>query len=909
MIGKTLHHYRIESKLGQGGMGVVYKARDEHLDRPVAIKVLTPEAVADPERKRRFVQEAKAASALNHPNIVHVYDIDTQEGINFIAMEYVEGKTLDQLIGRRGLKAGEALKYAVQAADALAAAHAAGIVHRDVKPGNLMVTEKGLVKVLDFGLAKLSEPEESEYFGSTKTMGPHTEEGAIVGTVAYMSPEQAEGKKVDSRSDIFSFGSLLYEMLSAKRAFQKETRIATLSAILHQEPKPLGEVAEAVPQELDRIIAQCLRKDPGRRFQHMEDLRIQLEQLKEDLESGKLTAGPIPAAAARRKPWPVAIAAALLVLLAVAGLIWWRNRPASAPRTPALTRLTSDSGLTTDPALSPDGKLIAYASDRSGEGSLDIWRQQLDTGEAIRLTADPSDESEPDFSPDGSRIAFRSERDGGGIYVVSAFGGGEPRLIARHGRRPRFSSDAKHIAYWVGWGAMGKVFVAPSAGGSLSAVQPDFDSARDPIWSPDGKHILFMGSHTPNEGRPDPFDWWVAPRDGGPAVKTEASSILGRHRLSDGRPSRVAPAAWVGDQVFFSAQRDDITNLWRLSVSPATRKAAGSPEQLTFGTSIERKPSVISGGRIAFASLTQNLNIWGVPIEANRGRVKGEAQRLTHGAFDAHTSLSADGRKLVFTSTRSGNSDVWVKDLATSKETALTATPAREEQSEMTADGARICYMVVEAPQQTAIYEVNTNGGVPEKICDVCGRPWDWSPDGSRILFLPFWPHPRMTLYILDVATRQKTAYLEHPRYGLARARFSPDGRWIGLVAISGAPFDQPIMIVPLDGRAAPQQDQWISVTDEKTLHDKPRWSPDGNLLYYTSHRDGYRCIRAQRLDPKTKRPVGPPKDVYHSHSARRSLMNPDIRFMEISLSSDRMVFNLGEVTGNIWMAKLEDQD
>ena len=180
MIGKTLGHYRIDSKLGQGGMGVVYKARDTHLDRPVAVKVLQAEAVANPERKRRFVQEAKAASALNHPNIVHIYDIDTHEGIDFIAMEYVEGKTLDELIGRRGLKAGEALKYAAQMADALAAAHAAGIVHRDVKPGNIMVSEKGLVKVLDFGLAKLSEPEEGNYFGSTQTMRPRTEEGAII---------------------------------------------------------------------------------------------------------------------------------------------------------------------------------------------------------------------------------------------------------------------------------------------------------------------------------------------------------------------------------------------------------------------------------------------------------------------------------------------------------------------------------------------------------------------------------------------------------------------------------------------------------------------------------------------------------------------------------------------------------
>src|SRR6516165_1743145 len=236
MIGRTIGHYRIESKLGEGGMGVVYKARDTHLDRPVAIKVLPAEAVANSERKRRFVQEAKAASALNHPNIIHIYDIDTLDGVDFIAMEYVPGKTLDKLVGRRGLGLGEALKYAVQIADALAKAHAAGIVHRDLKPANIMVTEEGLVKVLDFGLAKLTQKAEEEDATLTFAQAPRTEEGTIVGTVAYMSPEQAQGKKVDARSDIFSLGSVLYEMITGRRAFQRDTEFSTLTAIARDEP-------------------------------------------------------------------------------------------------------------------------------------------------------------------------------------------------------------------------------------------------------------------------------------------------------------------------------------------------------------------------------------------------------------------------------------------------------------------------------------------------------------------------------------------------------------------------------------------------------------------------------------------------------------------------------------------------
>jgi eukaryotic-like serine/threonine-protein kinase len=290
MIGQTLGHYCIESRLGEGGMGVVYKALDTHLDRPVAIKVLRAEAVTSPERKRRFVQEAKAASALNHPNILHIYDINQSGGTDFIAMEYVPGKTLHELIGRKGLVLGEALKYAIQIAGALAKAHGSGIVHRDLKPANIMVTGDGLVKLLDFGLAKLTERIECDEFAPTETLKVDTEEGIIIGTAAYMSPEQAEGKKVDARSDIFSFGSVLYEMVTGRQAFRDETKIATLWAILHKEPPPI----EGAPLELAKIITRCLRKDPDRRLQLIKDVKIALEELKEESESRHTAKAAIP---------------------------------------------------------------------------------------------------------------------------------------------------------------------------------------------------------------------------------------------------------------------------------------------------------------------------------------------------------------------------------------------------------------------------------------------------------------------------------------------------------------------------------------------------------------------------------------------------------------------------------------
>jgi serine/threonine protein kinase len=364
MIGRTVSHYEITEKLGEGGMGVVYKARDSRLKRFVALKVLPPEKVTDPERKKRFVQEARAASALNHPNIVTVYDIDQSDGIDFIAMEHVEGKTLDALIGRKGLKLSEALKYAVQIADALAKAHAAGIVHRDLKPGNVMVAAEGRVKVLDFGLAKLTETTPVGPEDSTLTETPSTELGLIVGTASYMSPEQAEGKKVDARSDIFSFASLLYEMLTGRRAFRRDSPALTLAAILHLEPPPLPA---GIPQELERVIARCLRKDPARRFQHMDDLKVALEELKEESDSGKLAGAQVPARPRNRRFLRPGLAAAAVLVLAAGSVFLWRRAHAK-------------------PLTDKDVLVLADFTNTTGDG---VFDDTLKQGLSVQLEQSP----------------------------------------------------------------------------------------------------------------------------------------------------------------------------------------------------------------------------------------------------------------------------------------------------------------------------------------------------------------------------------------------------------------------------------------------------------------------------------------------------------------------------------------
>ncbi len=900
--GTRLGPFEILAPLGAGGMGEVYRARDTRLDRPVAVKVLPHDKISDPERKRRFVQEAKAASALNHPNIVTIYDIGQAEGIDFIAMEYVDGRTLEDLVGRKGLKLTDALKYGVQIADALAAAHAAGIIHRDLKPGNVMVTGGGQVKVLDFGIAKLIEPATGE-LASTRTAV--TEEGTLLGTAAYMSPEQAEGRKVDARSDIFSFGAVLYEMITGRRAFQGDSNLGILSAILEKDPTPVSTLVEQTPADLERLVARCLRKDPERRLQHMGDVKIALADLKEEFDSGKQQA-----AVHARARFPVwAVVALFFILAASAGIILWLTRsPATAPM-PTLTRLTWDPGLTTDPALSPDGRLLAYASDRSGEGNLDIYVQQVGGAAPLRLTRDPADEREPAFSPDGTSIVFRSEKDVGGIYIVSALGG-PARLIAPGGRRPQFSPDGNWIAYWVGSELEGasfsirnsaRIYVVAAVGGVPRQVQPDFVAAAYPVWSPDSRHILFLGNRSNEALAEESVDWWVTPLDAGPAVKTGALQATRAAKLSGALQvyswALVEPV-WApdGKSLIFSACYGDSTNLWRIGISGETFKTTGSPQRVTSGPTLEERPSLVSGPggslRLAFASLSQNLSIWSLPIEANQGKVVGEVKRLTQDtADDFQPALSPDGARMVFVSTRSGHQEVWIRDMRSGDESALTATRWMKYAPRFSPDGSKVGF--AEAGKWNT-YIMSSTGGTPEMVCEGCGQLTGWSLDGKRVLCNALDGH----VTLLDLDSRRKITLLSRAGHWLCCGRFSPDGHWITF--LDGTAFRT--YMVPFKTEAPVGENASIDIIDG----DGGYWSPDGNLVYSFSHRDGYRCIWAQRLDPATKQPVGAPFAVFHSHNARLSLSNPTE--VSLGISGDEMVFNMGERTGNIWMAEWKER-
>ena len=916
--GVTLSHYTILEKLGEGGMGEVWKAQDTRLGRIVAIKILPPDKIVDHDRRLRFIQEAKAASALNHPNIVTIHEIDSVDAHEFMVMEFVSGKPLSGLIPRNsGMPLQEALRCALAIADALGAAHTAGIVHRDLKPANVMVTESGLVKLLDFGLAKLFEPDSvshttdpSDPDTPTEFMSARTEESVIVGTIAYMSPEQALSQRLDPRSDIFAFGSVIYEMATGKRAFEAGSKLGTLSAILHVEPRPMREANPELPAELEQIVARCLRKDAGKRYQRIDEVKLALQDLKEESQTSRLrtssrSALQIPPGSQGRRS--AVIAAAVLVgALAIAFAVRykpWRSTPVAPPVSYAFRQLTFSDGLTYDPALSRDGRFIAYASDRNGQGNLDIWFQQVGSEEAIRLTDNPADDDEPDFSPDGRTVAFHSMRDPAGIYLVDALGG-DARLVVAAGRRPRFSPDGTRIAFWVGPAPglpYGRVGVVSVLGGEPHWLVQQFYGAGSPVWTPDGQHLLFAGA-----ARSDlqDWDWWVTPASGGEPIRTNVRAVLAKAGAGVAL-ALPQPGCWdPAGSVVFTADEGGVEHIWRIPMSQKTWQSTGAPVRITAGVG-ESQPA-IAGDLIAFAGVEHKTNIWALPLRANQGHADGALQQLTAGSSsDYNPAISRDGKLLIYESQRSLlSSDLWSKDLTTGRTKQLTTTPWFEYNPAISGDNSLVAYTVFEQPPKVTEKEwlgaLTLPGGAFRKVCEQdCFLSWGLNSDGSELLYSADVRHRKLAL--LNTKTGAKRPLVEHPVYELFQASFSPDDRWVAFNPLT--PTGQtPIYVVPTNSPNGVPPDQWIRITADNTQDGKPRWSPDGNLIYFVSTRDGFTCLWAQKLDAQTKRPVGPAFAVYHMHGIRNSMGAIPTQYVSISVGQGKVVMPLSDMKGNVWL-------
>jgi len=785
MTGRTLAHFEVLEKLGQGGMGVVYKARDAQLNRFVALKVLPPDKVTDLERRLRFMQEARAASALNHPNIVTIHEISNAEGVDFIAMEYVAGRTLDQLIPRTGLKLTEALRIAVQVADGLTCAHAAGIVHRDLKPSNIMVGQSS-VKLLDFGLAKLTEPatqgpdDDATMTEARIAQVPRTDEGVVMGTVAYMSPEQAQGKPVDARTDIFAFGAVLYEMVSGRRAFSCASKQATLAAVMRDEPALLAHV----PHELEKLIARCLRKDPVRRAQHMADLKLELEQMKEESESGFSASGnAAPKAFPRRWGWMIAALAAVVVLGA-SGAFWnVRHQPDRIPPEMQPVVLTSYTGLQRFPALSPDGKQVAFSWDGERGDNFDIYIKLVDAGAPLRLTQAPEDDILPAWSPDGRFLAFvrLSKQGKGGYYVVPALSGAE-RKVADIPQTPShrpypsldWTPDSKSLVIVdtaVNPPALAEVLIAE--GDKKDLTTPPANSLGDymPAVSPDGKWLAF--ARVPATGVQN---WQVVPFAHAISSRPVPLPITGAIAIMAGASdARSFPrVSWASDSAHVIAVEtaSSGSRLVRVSAPGSER-----PEPILSAGTAASEPSIArEKGRLAYVHSFRNTSLWRADL---RNPSAAPTRVIASTRVELQPDYSADGSHVVFVSDRSGNREVWSAG----------------------ADGASPLQITAHAATPTA----------PR-----------WSPDGRQIVFAQR-PGGNVDIYVVDAQGGTPRRLTTDPAND-ASAYWSRDGKWIYFASNRTGRFE--VWKLPADGSA-----REVQVTRNGGW--RSRESLDGKMLYF----------------------------------------------------------------------------
>ncbi len=812
MIGKSLRSYRIEAKLGAGGMGVVYKAVDARLGRTAAIKILSTAAL-NADRERRFVQEAKAASSLNHPNIVTIYDIDTQEvdgkPVQYIAMEYVAGDTLDHLIGRKGLRIREVLKYAAQIADALAAAHAAGIVHRDLKPSNVIVTPQGVVKILDFGLAKLGEPPGADAYAETLHGEglPLTEEGTILGTVAYMSPEQADGKKVDARSDVFSFGSVLYEMATGQRAFAGGSKLSSLSAVLYKDPQPASQTVAEVPHELDRIISRCLKKDPERRWQTMADVKVALEELREEMDSSNVALASPPRGPRNPSRIRLWTGAGLLagILLGLGLRISYERRYSPPPEPPSYRRLTFRRGDVTSAKFAP-GDTVVYSAEWDGAPST-LFSAQPGNREAQPLAL-PSARVLA-ISPSGEMAILLGGEDVGTLARVP-FGGGAPREVLegvsgadwgpdgesltvvravggkfrleypigkvlyetekRPPMMPRVSADGKLVAFFdfdVEVGDYALCVIGPNH--PRQVLSRGWRAIGALNWSPDNREVWFSG------GQPggDPALYAVTlsgtqrlvsqtggmivmqdvARDGR-VLLTTVNSRLGIHYLP---PSGAAPRdlAWLDSSLMYDLSNDaqsivfvELSSGQGRNSAIYMRKTDGSPAvQLGSGN----RPSLSPDGKwvacIHHEAGSSSLMLLPTgPGESRFPKIEG-----MH--FDG-VEWFPDNKHILFTGNETGHATrTWMYDLETNQSTPL--TPEGTRGTKVSPDGK---WFVTVDPHKLLLSPVG--GGDSKSVTDLQGESVvRWSGDG-RYLFLQQREPASIKISRLDITTHRKEPWL-----------------------------------------------------------------------------------------------------------------------------------------------------
>ena len=752
MIGETISHYKIVEKLGQGGMGVVYKAEDLSLDRLVALKFLAPHLVSDDDSHRRFIREAKAAATLDHPNICTVHEIGEAEGRTFIAMAYVEGQSLEQLIAQGPFQIDEAVELALQVAGALAAAHDKGIIHRDIKPANILVADRSAgkdrqAKLVDFGLA--------QFAGSSKI----TKIQSTIGTVAYMSPEQTSGKDVDHRTDIWALGVVLYRMVTGQIPFKGHYDAAILYSILNEEPEPLTAVRSGVSPELERIIQKALAKEPDERYPRMDELIADLRALQRGGE------GPLPSLAgvtaprevqkpsARAKTPPVTTPASppwrtnrvwiSLAFLAVAlACVWVFFRGSDAPdQAPAVINvlpksapLTAFRGNESTPSFSPDGTQIAFSWNGESRDNPDIYVKLVGPGQPVRVTSDARPDICPSWSRDGTRIAFLRQlsENEASLIVMPALGGRERTLLNLKtsyilgASKPVWSVDSKSLvisAALSGQSPQALARVSVESGELTWITQPDTSSGLNdimPALSPNGRLLAFskVGGGFVTTGYVLPVSDLVVPSG-------EARP------LQQGGVSALMPE-WLDDDQLLVATGGVQSALWKISVS------GQRPVQSLVVPGVDVvEPAVNPGShRLAYVSKTHDTNIWTVAL-SGKARVGAEARQVIASTqSDVNPQVSPDGQRIAYSSNRSGTYEIWVSSPG-APDYQLTAQGAGTTGSPRWSPSGREIAFDSNLGGRSQIYVVNSEGGEPRKLTDgeAASIVPCWSKDGASIFF------------------------------------------------------------------------------------------------------------------------------------------------------------------------------
>ena len=745
--GRTISHYRMLEKLGNGGMGVVYRAEDLMLGRQVALKFLPEELAADPITLGRFEREARAASALNHPNICTIYELEECEGRPVIVMESLEGQTLKRRIAGRPLPCDELLILAIQIADALDAAHAKGIIHRDVKPSNIFITTRAQVKILDFGLAKLAAPVDP--FSEARSMPARSAledmptvsspkvhlstPGTPMGTAAYMAPEQARGQDVDARADLFSFGVVLYEMATGRQAFEGDTPAEIIEAILtNRAPASPVQLNPEVPPKLEEIINKALERDPTLRYQDAADMGCDLKRLKRDIDLGQTPNINRQPQAKHRRTRPILIALAALLL--VTAVLAWRLPPwLSKAGSPAWrTRpLTSYPGGQYEPAFSPDGSEVAFVWNGEKQDNFDIYVKFVDGGMPLRLTTNAAGEGSPAWSPDGRCLAFirYSTKPGeSGFYIIPALGGPErrigdaaplPHIFDRH---LDWSPDGRFLAVVDKTDPAGpfEIFLLSIDTGERRRItMPPAKSIGDtgPAFSPDGRMLAFKRTTSAGVN-----DIYLVPVVGGnPRRLTFGNGFTANH-------------AWTpdGSELIFASTQAGVKSLWRVPASGGEPRPIPSVGQGAYYIAVSRK-----GHYLAYSRWFADTNIWRLAIPAVANKT-GEPEELISSTWeDRSAQYSPDGARIAFRSDRSGSNEIWVCDSSganplqvTSFGGPLTGTPR------WSPDGRNLAFDS-RPGGNSDIYAVPAGGGTPRRITtnDAEDAVPSWSHDGRWIYF------------------------------------------------------------------------------------------------------------------------------------------------------------------------------